>query len=118
MTWSFDFIAMPETYVYIVASKSPVLYVGVTNDLVSQIDQHKRKLMPGFTAKYNVNILVYYGAFPRPIQAIEAEKKIKGWTRAKKIGLIESMNPTWKDLYNDLVHEGPAVSRDSSLRSE
>ncbi len=107
-----------ETYVYIVASKSAVLYVGVTSHLISRIDQHKRKLMPGFTAKYNVNILVYYEAFPQPIQAIEAEKKIKGWTRAKKIALIESENPTWQDLYDDLIDEEPPPTRDSSLRSE
>jgi len=109
-------MTMRETYVYIVASKTAVLYVGVTSDLISRIDQHERKLMPGFAAKYNVNILVYYETFPTPIQAIEAEKKIKGWTRAKKISLIESKNPTWKDLYDDLTDVAPAPPRDSSLR--
>jgi putative endonuclease len=98
---------MPETYVYILASKSGVLYVGVTNDLVRRVYEHKNKLIPGFTAKYNVNILVYYESFPTAPQAIEAEKKIKGWTRAKKIALIESRNRTWRDLSSDFT-ENPS----------
>jgi putative endonuclease len=75
--------------------------VGVTSDLIARVQQHKQKLVPGFTAKYNVNILAFFEAFPTAPQAIEVEKRIKGWTRAKKIALIEEHNPTWKDLSLD-----------------
>jgi putative endonuclease len=92
---------MREFYVYILASRTAVLYVGVTNDLERRVCEHKRKLVPGFTAKYNVNNLVYYETFPTAPQAIEAEKKIKGWTRAKKITLVEAQNPKWRDLAED-----------------
>jgi putative endonuclease len=88
-------------YVYILSSRSGVLYVGVTNDIERRVYQHKHKLVQGFTSRYNVNLLVFYEVFPEAIQAIAAEKKIKGWTRAKKIRLIESKNPTWKDLSED-----------------
>jgi putative endonuclease len=98
---------MPERYVYILASKSGGLYVGVTSDLIRRMYEHKNKLIPGFTAKYNVNILVYYESFPTAPQAIEAEKKIKGSTRAKKVALIESRNRTWRDLSSDFT-ENPS----------
>lgn len=75
-----------------------VLYTGVTNNLLLRANQHKIKLEEGFTKKYNVNKLVYYQDFTYVIDAIAAEKKIKGWKREKKIKLIESMNPNWKDL--------------------
>jgi putative endonuclease len=87
-----------QFYVYILSSRSGVLYVGVTNDLERRVYQHKHRLVEGFTSRYNVNLLVFYEVFPEAIQAIAAEKKIKGWTRAKKVRLIESKNPTWKDL--------------------
>ena len=92
---------MRQFYVYILSSRSGVLYVGVTNDLERRVYQHKHKLVQGFTVRYNVNLLVFYEVFPAAIQAIAAEKKIKGWTRAKKVRLIESKNPTWKDLSED-----------------
>ena len=85
---------MKTMYVYILLSRSGVLYTGVTNDLEHRVCQHKQKLVAGFTAKYNVNRLVWYETFPNPIQAIETEKRIKGWSRKKKITLIESVNPT------------------------
>jgi putative endonuclease len=102
---------MRQCYVYIVASKTAVLYVGMTNDLERRIYEHKQKLVPGFTAKYNVNILVFYDVFPTAIEAIEAEKKIKGWTRAKKIALIESLNPTWRDLAEDFCDTTDATNK-------
>ena len=86
-------------YVYIATNRrNIVLYTGVTNDLARRMSQHKQKLIPGFTAKYNVIKLVYYEVFPSPEEAIIAEKKIKGWTRKKKIALIHNMNPDWKEL--------------------
>ena len=110
---------MRQFYVYIVASRSGVLYIGMTNDLERRVWEHQQKLVPGFTAKYNVNVLVYYDAFPDAIQAIEAEKKIKGWTRAKKVRLIESLNPKWRDLSEDLHAEPtqPASGDVSRVRS-
>ncbi len=89
---------MHEYYVYIMASASRVLYTGVTNDLERRVWEHKHKLVPGFTSKYNVTRLVYYEEFDRIQDAIAREKVIKGWLRKKKIALIESKNGTWKDL--------------------
>ena len=87
-----------EYYVYIMTNKSRTLYTGVTNDLVRRVYEHKNKLVPGFTSKYNIRFLVYYEATSSIQSAIEREKQIKGWLRAKKIALIDSMNPEWKDL--------------------
>ena len=94
---------MKEFHVYILASKSRVLYVGVTSNLPQRIQQHKNKTFPGFTAKYNVDRLVYVEATSDARSAIEREKQIKGWLREKKIALIESINPTWEELLIDDV---------------
>lgn len=75
-----------------------MLYVGVTNNLQRRIEEHKSKLIPGYTAKYNLNKLVYYQEFSRIEDAIYAEKRIKGWLRVKKNNLINSVNPEWEDL--------------------
>jgi putative endonuclease len=89
----------PHTYyVYIMASASRVLYTDVTNDLQRRVREHKRKLVPGFTKKYNCARLVYYEMFDRVEDAIAREKEIKGWLRKKKIALIESKNGSWRDL--------------------
>jgi putative endonuclease len=85
-------------YTYILASRSRVIYTGVTNDLARRVYEHKKKLVQGFTSKYNVNQLVYYEEYNHPEEAILREKQIKGWLRIKKIKLIEDMNPDWKDL--------------------
>ena len=85
-------------YVYILASRSRNLYIGVTNDLERRVYEHKKKLVPGFTAKYNIDRLVHFEATDDVNVAISREKQIKGWLRTKKISLIESMNPTWDDL--------------------
>lgn len=77
------------------------MYTGVTNDLSKRIFQHKNKLIPGFTSKYNVNKLVYYEVFSSPEDAIYAEKKIKAGSRKKKIDLIKNKNPRFMDLLND-----------------
>ena len=88
-----------RTYcVYIMASASGVLYVGVTNNLERRVSQHQQKLVRGFTARYNVRKLVYYEPHGDIRVAIAREKQIKGWLRKRKIALIESMNPSWKDL--------------------
>jgi len=89
-------------YIYILSSKTGTLYVGVTNNLEKRVYEHKNKLIPGFTSKYNVNRLMYYQEFNHIDQAIEMEKKIKGWTRQKKIDLIKSMNPHIKDLAKEM----------------
>ncbi|HEU0294844.1 MAG TPA: GIY-YIG nuclease family protein [Anaerolineales bacterium] len=90
-----------EYYVYILTNKSRTLYTGVTNNLMRRVYEHKNKLIPGFKSKYNIKILVYYEATPNVEAALAREKQIKGWLRAKKIALIESMNPKWEDLSKD-----------------
>lgn len=85
-------------YVYILASRSRVLYTGVTNNLERRMYEHKNHLTDGFTKRYNINQLIYYEEFAIINDAICREKEIKGWIRKKKILLIESMNPTWQDL--------------------
>jgi len=87
--------------VYILASKLRVLYTGITSNLVSRVWQHKTKRIPGFTQKYNCNQLVYYESFRDVGAAIAREKQIKGWRRSKKLNLVESTNPKWKDLSAD-----------------
>jgi putative endonuclease len=99
-----------EYYVYIMTNKSRTLYTGVTNNLMRRVYEHKNKLVPGFTSKYNIQFLVYYeagndinAATPALQQtqcgaSVAREKQIKGWLRSKKIALIDSMNPKWKDL--------------------
>jgi len=90
-------------YVYIATNKrNTVLYTGVTNNLLRRMQEHKNKLISGFTKKYNVNKLVFYGVFNNPTDAIGAEKKIKGWLRKKKVDLIRSKNSEFKDLMEEL----------------
>jgi len=80
---------------------SKTLYVGVTSNLEKRINEHKMKQGDGFTQKYNITNLVYFETFQFVQEAIEREKQIKGWLRKKKIDLIESMNPEWKDFANE-----------------
>ena len=90
-------------FVYILTNKyNRVLYTGVTNDLIRRIYEHKQKLVDGFTKKYNVDKLVYYEVFNDIKSAIAREKQIKGITRNKKIGLINTINDAWKDFYNEM----------------
>jgi putative endonuclease len=89
---------MRHFYVYILASKSHRLYVGVTSDLCKRAHEH-RTLACGFTGKYRINRLVYFETTSNAIAAISREKQIKGWARSRKIALIERANPTWDDLY-------------------
>ena len=92
-----------QYYVYIMTNTSrTVLYTGVTNNLQNRVYQHKEKIVRGFTGRYNVNKLVFYEATPDVKSAITREKQIKGGSRAKKISLVNSMNPEWNDLYDTL----------------
>jgi putative endonuclease len=92
-----------QYYVYILTNKSDnVLYIGVTNDLVRRIFEHKNKLVEGFTKKYNLRKLVYYEATNDIESAINREKQLKNWHRDWKINLINQFNPNWKDLSDDL----------------
>jgi putative endonuclease len=97
--------AMKQYYVYITASKSHVLYTGITNDLKRRIYEHKHKLIPGFTSKYNVDRLVHFEMTSDVHAALAREKQIKGWLRVKKIALIESSNPKWEDLSAEWFQE-------------
>ena len=86
-------------YVYILASRrNGTVYTGVTNNLLNRMYSHKNKLLRGFSSRYNVNRLVFFEETGDVFSAIEREKEIKGWRRSKKLRLIESTNPTWKDL--------------------
>ena len=90
--------------VYILASKyNGTLYIGVTSNLIQRIWQHKNDLVEGFTEKYGVHFLVYYELHEQMLAAIEREKQLKKWNRQWKIDLIEKVNPTWKDLWENLV---------------
>ncbi len=92
-----------QFYVYIMTNlRHTVLYTGVISDLKKRVYQHKHKLVEGFTSKYNVIKLVYYQIAQDATTAISREKQIKAGSRAKKLELINSLNPEWKDLYGDL----------------
>ena len=88
-------------YTYIMASPGGTLYTGVTNNILNRVCTHKQRLIPGFTQRYNVTRLVYFEVSRDIHSAISREKQIKGWKRCKKISLIESLNPKWKDLAED-----------------
>ena len=93
---------MKKYYVYIMTNRTRTLYVGMTNDLERRVLEHKQKLVPGFTSKYNITMLVWYQDFDDVEQAISAEKTIKAWRREKKVALIEEMNSEWRDLAAEL----------------
>jgi len=92
-----------QYYVYILTNKhNTVLYTGITNDLKRRVYEHKEKLVDGFTKKYNITKLVYYEVFEDPENAILREKQIKAGSRQKKIGLINSINREWINLYEEI----------------
>ena len=91
-------------WVYILASRpGGTLYVGMTNDLVRRVFQHRNGMVPGFTKRYGVKRLVYFEEHATALAAIQREKNIKHWSREWKIDLIMTMNPEWRDLYEDIV---------------
>ena len=91
-------------FVYILASKrNGTLYIGVTNDLVRRMTEHKGKFVPGFTRKYGVDQLVYFEQYASILEARDRERVLKRWHRAWKIALIEKTNPQWKVLTEDLA---------------
>ncbi len=89
---------MKRYYIYIMANRSKTLYIGVTNNLERRVYEHKHQLVIGFTSKYQIDRLVYFEETPDVYAAIAREKHLKGWLRAKKVALIESINPGWRDL--------------------
>jgi putative endonuclease len=91
-------------YVYILASaRYGTLYTGVTSDLVKRVYEHKADLVPGFTKKYSVKLLVWYEVHEDVLGAIAREKQIKKWNRSWKIELIQERNPLWQDLYESIL---------------
>ena len=89
---------MKQYFVYIMSNRTHTLYIGVTNDLERRVYEHKHKLVPGFTSRYAIDRLIYFEESSDIRAAIEREKQLKGWLRAKKVALIESINPKWQDL--------------------
>jgi len=87
-----------QYYVYILASRSRTLYIGVTNDLGHRVEQHKGKALPGFTSRYNISRLVYFEVTGDVMSALQREKELKGWRRARKVALFDAANPTWEDF--------------------
>ena len=104
-----------QYYVYIMTNRSGTLYTGVTSDLERRMYEHKRKVAEGFTKRYNIDMLVYYEVTTDIREAIAREKQIKAWRRSKRVALIESTNPQWRDLSDGWFSPAPP---DSSLRSE
>ncbi len=95
---------MKQYFVYILASeKSDTIYIGVTSNLVKRVFEHKNNLVDSFTKKYKIHNLVYFETTPDINEALLREKRLKKWKRDWKIRLIEENNPTWKDLYDDII---------------
>ena len=91
-------------YVYILSNKPKgVLYIGVTSNLPRRVYEHKQKTIEGFSKKYNLTMLVYAEEYKNPNEAIAREKQLKNWHRHWKINLIETINPSWNDLYHTLI---------------
>ena len=92
-------------YVYILASRRDgAIYVGITNDLVRRVYEHRIKAVPGFTTKYNITRLVWFEIYDDPVSAISREKELKKWKRDWKVQLIEKDNPDWDDLYESICN--------------
>lgn len=106
-------------YVYIMTNRSKTLYTGMTNNLRQRVFEHKTGVNEGFTKTYKMDRLVYWESYGSVFQTITREKQIKGWLRIKKIQLIVSMNPTWKDLSLELFPglEAEAAEAKATLRS-
>ena len=93
-----------QSYIYIMTNfRNTTLYIGVTNNLIRRVYEHKNKLIPGFTTKYGVDKLGYYEVYENIEEAIKREKALKGSSRQRKVKLILTNNPDWKDLYDELL---------------
>ena len=90
-----------QFWVYILSNRSHILYIGVTNNLCKRIHQHRKQTPGGFTTRYKITRFVYLESYQYINNAITREKELKHWTRAQKIALIESINPTWEELIPD-----------------
>jgi putative endonuclease len=109
---------MSAYHVYIMSNRTHRLYIGVTNDLMRRVSEHKARVAPGFTNKYDLNRLVYFEEAANPASAIAREKQLKGWLRAKKLALIEAGSPHWSDLSRGCFGaDGASLRGDPSLRS-
>jgi|SRR5208282_584160 len=97
-------------YLYMMTNKTRTIYTGVTNNLERRVVEHKCKLIPGFTSQYNLTRLVYFEVFGDIRAAIQREKQIKGWLRAKKVALIIAGNPAWRDLSEGWYGKNPPPS--------
>ncbi len=104
-------------YVYIMASVSSVLYIGVTNDLIRRVEEHRDDVVEGFTKKYKCKKLVYYEHFFDINDAIKREKALKGWKRSRKVEMITKQNYRWQDLYSQLTGQDRDPSRSLSSHS-
>ena len=92
-------------YVYLLASRrNGTLYIGMTDDLAQRVWMHRTGVLPGFTKRYGVRMLVWYEQHETRESAFTRERQLKKWNRAWKLRLIEQMNPTWRDLYDDILH--------------
>lgn len=95
---------MNQYYIYILANqRNGTLYIGVTNNLIRRVWEHKNKISKGFTKQYNITNLIYFEETIDINSAIKREKQLKSWNRKWKLNLIENSNPEWKDLYQDLI---------------
>jgi putative endonuclease len=90
-------------YTYILGNDRPTLYVGVTNSLTRRIHEHRQGYIRGFTKKYRLKKLLYFEIFDSPAEAILREKRLKKWNRDWKLDLVKAVNPTFKDLYDEIV---------------
>jgi putative endonuclease len=100
---------MRQYFVYIMTNQSKTLYIGVTNNLERRVYEHKQKLVPGFTKRYNMTSLAYFESTSDVREAITREKQLKGWLRSKKIALIINMNPQWRDLAEEWYARDPSL---------
>ena len=110
-----------QYYVYIMTNYAHTLYTGVTSNLERRVYEHKMKLVPGFTARYDLTTLIVYESLGDISSAIAREKQIKGWLRGKKIALIELINPEWRDLSKDWLDchsEGEERPKNPSVQGE
>ena len=98
---------MKQYYVYLMANRSKTLYVGMTNDLQRRVYEHKHMVKDDFTRRYPLDRLLYYEVTDDVSSAIAREKQIKGWRRSKKVALVESRNPRWRDLASDFADSQP-----------